>query len=63
MQTKGIGCITVIGIVFVVLKLLSVPPIASWSWIWVLSPFWIGFAIDIALFVVIVILTEILNDK
>lgn len=41
----GIDLFTVVGIVFVVLKLVGVAPIAAWSWWWVLSPFWIGFAI------------------
>lgn len=35
----GIGLTTVLTILFVVLKLTGV---ISWSWIWVLSPLWIG---------------------
>lgn len=38
-RSGGIGCLTVLGIIFVVLKLLSVPPVATWSWWMVLSPF------------------------
>lgn len=38
-QSGGIGCLTVLGIIFVVLKLLSVPPVATWSWWLVLTPF------------------------
>lgn len=43
----GIGCFTVIGIVFVILKVLAVEPVAHWSWLWVLCPFWapIAFAL------------------
>ena len=37
----GIGCLTVVGIVFFVLKLLAIEPVAHWSWAWVLCPFWI----------------------
>lgn len=44
-KQSGLGCLTVIGIVFVLLKALAVPPVASWSWIWVLCPFWISIAI------------------
>lgn len=33
-----------VGLVFLVLKLLNIEPVAHWSWIWVLCPFWIGFA-------------------
>jgi len=28
-----------IGVVLILLKLLSVGPVADWSWLWVLSPF------------------------
>ena len=34
-------CIT-LGLIFIVLKLLGV---ITWSWLWVLSPFWIPFVI------------------
>lgn len=44
---SGIGCLTVVGIVFLVLKLLAVEPIARWSWVWVLCPFWIQFALSL----------------
>jgi len=46
---KGLGCLGVVGIVFVVLKLLAVEPVASWSWVWVLCPFWIGLALNAVL--------------
>ena len=48
-KSSGLGCLAVVGIVFIVLKLLAVPPVASWSWLWVLCPFWIGLALDIVL--------------
>lgn len=44
-SSGGIGLFTVVGVVFVILKLVGVAPIAGWSWWWVLSPFWIGFAL------------------
>ncbi len=34
----GVGVCTVVGIVFIILKLVGV---INWSWIWVLCPFWI----------------------
>lgn len=46
---SGIGIGTLLTIVFVVLKLTGV---ITWSWIWVLSPLWIGFAISLILFIV-----------
>lgn len=37
-ESGGVGLATVIGIVFIILKLVGV---IAWSWWWVLSPFWI----------------------
>ena len=45
----GLGCMSVIGIVFVVLKLTGTGPVANWSWWWVLSPFWLQFALGFTL--------------
>lgn len=39
--TGGIGG-TLLQIAFIVLKLCGV---INWSWLWVLSPMWIGFAL------------------
>lgn len=36
---RGMSIGTVVGIVFIVLKLVGV---IEWSWVWVLCPFWIG---------------------
>lgn len=49
----GIGVFDVLGIIFIVLKLGG---IIEWSWIWVLSPFWIGLCLAVLLIVVAVIL-------
>ena len=38
----GVSFCGLLGIVFIVLKLCNV---INWSWLWVLSPFWIPFAI------------------
>ena len=38
----GLGLGTVLGVVFIVLKLTHV---IDWSWLWVLSPFWIPLGI------------------
>lgn len=52
----GLGLLSVLGIVFVVLKLAGV---IDWSWIWVLCPFWIGIALSIILYMVIKIAMKI----
>lgn len=48
----GIGFCGLLAIAFIVLKLCNV---ITWSWIWVLSPLWISFAL-IVLIVLITIL-------
>ena len=41
-SASGISFASVLGIVFIILKLTGV---IDWSWLWVLSPFWIPFAV------------------
>ena len=38
----GGNLFTTLGLIFIILKLLDV---ITWSWLWVLSPFWIPFVI------------------
>lgn len=42
-SSGGIGFCGLLTIIFIVLKLVGIAPIAAWSWWWVLSPLWIGF--------------------
>ncbi len=37
----GIGVSGLLGVLFIALKLLGLTAVASWSWWWVLAPFWI----------------------
>lgn len=60
-KAKELGCLTVVGTIFVVLKLLSIPPVASWSWIWVLCPFWISIAIGMVALILLILIYVILN--
>lgn len=41
----GGGTVGLLGVAFIVLKLCGV---IKWSWVWVLSPFWIEIAIVLA---------------
>ena len=50
----GVGILTVIGIVLVILKLCG---LIHWSWIWVLAPFWF----PVALVIVIILIALIKN--
>lgn len=52
--TSGISTASLLGIVFVVLKLCGV---INWSWLWVLAPFWIPFAIVIVILAVVTIIS------
>ena len=56
----GLGIVSVLTIVFIVLKLLGV---IQWSWIWVLSPIWISAVIVVAVFSVILIGGRIKKEK
>lgn len=49
----GLGVCSVVGIVFIILKLVGV---IDWSWVWVLSPFWIGIAFWIAVAIVMLLI-------
>ena len=44
-KSSGIGCLSVIGIVFIILKIMSVGSVSHWSWFWVLCPFWGPYAL------------------
>ena len=57
-KSGGIGFLTVIGIVFVLLKILAVEPVASWSWLWVLCPFWAPIAIVVFVVVIFAIIAH-----
>jgi hypothetical protein len=43
---SNIGCTTILGIVFITLKLCH---IIDWSWLWVLAPFWIPVSLVICI--------------
>lgn len=46
-KNVGIGLFGILGIVFIVLKLVGV---ISWSWLWVLAPFWMPIGLAVVLF-------------
>ena len=46
-SSSGIGVCGLLGVAFVVLKLTGY---ITWSWWWVTSPFWGGFALALLLF-------------
>ena len=46
---NGIAFASLLGLLFIALKLTGV---ISWSWIWILAPFWIGAAIGLAFLII-----------
>jgi hypothetical protein len=49
-SSSGIGFFGLLTILFIALKLTGQ---VNWSWIWVLSPIWIGFLVSLATIVLI----------
>jgi hypothetical protein len=61
---NGLSFARVLFIVFLVLKLTGNTIVASWSWWWVTSPLWIGFALIIGiwlLFILFCLITLLIN--
>ena len=45
-----IGFLGLLALVFITLKLTGV---IAWSWLWVLSPLWIGFAVFVVVMLIL----------
>jgi uncharacterized membrane protein (DUF485 family) len=58
-ESSGMSISSVVGIVFIILKLVGV---IEWSWWWVTLPLWGGIVLLGVLLVVLLILTAILGD-
>lgn len=52
-SSGGIGFFGVLTIVFIVLKLCGV---INWSWLWVLSPIWIGFVVFMVFLLIVILI-------
>lgn len=62
-SSGGIGVLGLLGVVFVTLKLTGY---IDWSWWWVTAPFWGGFALLLAILLVVFIvwlINEIRKDR
>ena len=59
-SASGIGFTGLLTIAFIVLKLVGV---INWSWIWVLSPLWISFALFILVLLVVLLPIAIFNKR
>ena len=54
-KTVGIGFFEALTLLFITLKLTGV---ITWSWLWVLSPLWLGLAVIFFIAVVIVLVSK-----
>lgn len=43
----------ILGLIFVTLKLSEIGTVATWSWFWVLSPFWLPLVVVLAIAAVV----------
>lgn len=51
-SSGGIGFCGLLAIVFITLKLAGIGAVATWSWLWVLSPLWIPLAVVSGIFAI-----------
>lgn len=49
----GLSLSAVVFLVFLVLKLTGVEPVASWSWIWVTCPLWAFWAVVLGIVLIL----------
>lgn len=58
-KKNGVGFCGLLTIAFIVLKLCKV---ITWSWVWVLAPLWISWALWLVL-VIIAVVIQYLNTR
>lgn len=59
-SSNGIGLLSILGIVFIILKLTHT---IDWSWWWVTAPFWIPLIFWILFFIIVAIIKVIIVRK
>lgn len=59
-KRSGLGIVSTLTLVFIVLKLLEV---IRWPWIWVISPVWISAIFALIVFAIILIAGKIKKGK
>lgn len=53
----------VLTIIFITLKLIGVQPVANWSWLVVLTPVWVGFAIMMLACIIMLFVSKKESEK
>lgn len=61
-NSKQPSFLTILGFIFLILKLAEIGPVATWSWWWVLSPFILQLGL-IVLAIVLVVIAVITGAK
>lgn len=57
----GLSICTIVGLLFIVMKVFGLGIVANWSWIWVLSPFWIGYLVVFVILILWIVLMAIFS--
>lgn len=61
--TNGVSGLSLLGVVFVTLKLLGITDVATWSWWWVTAPFWGGAALFVAFFLIAILVAAVVASR
>jgi len=59
-RSKGMGVVSALVILFIILKLTKV---ISWSWLWVFSPIWVTMIIAVSVLGSILVAGRIIKGK
>ena len=54
-KTVGLGFFEALTLLFIALKLTGV---VTWSWLWVLSPLWLTFAVAVFIAAIVVLIVK-----
>ena len=57
-QSKGIGLMSMLFVLFLALKLIGIAPVATWSWWWITAPLWA----DLAFCIVVLMIAALILD-
>lgn len=59
-----LGIIAVLlGVIFIIFKILGIGLVAAWSWLWVLAPIWIYVAYNLVVVIITSVATLIISRK
>ena len=56
--TSGVGLSGVVFIVFLILKLAQIGPVANWSWWWVTCPLWLPWGIVLSILLIYFLISD-----